>query len=149
MKKVLSVDKLEIAKIIEEIRASINELNDKSIPLISIDPSINSHANKNNIPYPKQQASLEIKIAGISDYLSKDENEKVGPLRTMEHDKNEVEKVLNHLSEDLSDASDFCRLGKWKPGEKDQRPRPLLLSLTNPWTVQKNLVQSTHYERIQ
>ena len=143
MKKVLSVDKLEIAKTIEEIKVSINELNDKSIPLFSIDPSINSHANNNNILYPKQQASLEIKTAGISDYLSKDENEKVGHLQTMKHDKNEVEKVLNHFSEDLSCVSDFHRLGTWKPVENDQRPRPLLLSLTNTRTVRKSCPEHT------
>ena len=54
----------------------------------------------------------------------------------MEHDKIEVEKkVLSYLS----CVSDVLRLGKWKPGKNDQRPRTLLLSFTNPWTVQKFL----------
>ena len=132
MKKVLSFDKLEIGKDNEEIKASINELKDRSIALISNALSINSHANNNNILYPKQQASLEIKIASISEHLPNDQNEKVGPLQTMNHDKMEVEKVLNHLCEDLSCVSDVRRLGKWKPGIKDHRALPPLLSLTNP-----------------
>ena len=130
MKKVLSVDKLEIAKDIEEIKASIKELKDKSTPLISNDPPVNSHANSNNLHYPKQRLSLEIKIAGISEYHSKDRSEKFGPFQTVEHDKIEVEKVLNHLCEDLCCVSDARRLGKWKPDKNDQRPRPLLLSST-------------------
>ena len=76
----LSVDKPEIAKYIEEIKASINKLKDKSIHLISNDPATNSHGNI--ILYPKQQTSLEMKIAGIREYLPKDENEKVGPFQT-------------------------------------------------------------------
>ena len=63
----------------------------------------------------------------------------VVPFLTIEHDKIQVEKFLNHLCEDLSCVSDIHRLRKWKPGKNDQRPRPLLLSLTNPWTVRKLL----------
>ena len=137
VKKVLSVDKLEIAKDIEEIKASINEIKAKSIPSISNDPTVNSRTNDNITHYPKQQQSLEIKIAGIDEYHSKEQNEKVGPLQTVEHDKTEVEKVFNHLCEDLSCVSDVRRLGKWKPDKN--RPRPLLLSLTNPWTARKIL----------
>ena len=77
--KVLSVNKLEIAK--EEIKASINELKDESIPLISTDPPVYPHANNYNIHYPKQHSSLEIKIAGIGENHSKDKIEKVGPLQ--------------------------------------------------------------------
>ena len=44
---------------------------------------------------------------------------------------------LNHFCKDFSCVSDVRSLGKWKPEKIDQRPRPLLLSLTNSWTVRQ------------
>ena len=82
---------------------------------------------------------IKTESTGINEYHSKEKTEKVGPLQTMEHDKIEVENVLNHFCEDRSRVSDVRRLGKRKSGKKDQRPRPLVLSLTSPWTVRKLL----------
>ena len=115
--------------------------------LVPLDSTLFFDSNDSTLFFDSNDSTLGIRRAKIrrccckpiSDYHSKDKFDKVGLLQTMKDDKIQVAKVLIHLCEIRSCVSDVRRLGKWKAGKIDQRPSPLLLSLTKSWAVRKIL----------
>ena len=113
---------------LSEIKETMADLKDRS----NIDPI--SAPTERRPPPEKYDTNVEIRISGLDEYKSKP-NEKTSSA-IINFETQQVEEIFDFLGEEKPDMN-IRRLGK-RNTETD-RPRTMILTLSNPWTVRKIL----------
>ena len=114
---------------LSEIKETMADLKDRS----NIDPI--SAPTERRPPPEKYDTNVEIRISGLDEYKSKP-NEKTSSA-IVNFETQQVEEIFDFLGEEKPDIKNIRRLGK-RNTETD-RPRTMILTLSNPWTVRKIL----------
>ena len=114
---------------LSEIKETMADLKDRS----NIDPI--SAPTERRPPPEKYDTNVEIRISGLDEYKSKP-NEKTSSA-IINFETQQVEEIFDFLGEEKPDIKNIRRLGK-RNTETD-RPRTMILTLSNPWTVRKIL----------
>ena len=112
------------------IKESIADLKDKSIVNVKPVPT-----EIRTPPETKPDTSLEIRISGLEEYKSKP-NENISSA-IINFETHQVEEIFDFLGEEKPDIKNIRRLGK--RNTESNRPRTMLLTLSNPWAVRKIL----------
>ena len=123
----------EVSRSLTEVKSSIQKLEAKYQSVLP-NPTDTKTDNKNVVKYPTTDTNLEIKLSGVPEYSS-DSNTKFSDV--MEHEFRESKKILNFLGEDENGITNIRRLGKFN--KTASRPRPILVTFNNYWTVKKLL----------
>ena len=109
------------------IKESIADLKKKSIVNNSLP------AERSTSPETKADTNLEIRISGLEEYKPKP-NENISSA-IINFETQQVEEVFNFLGEEKPDIKNIRRLGKRNTAT--DRPRTMILTLSNPWAVRK------------
>ena len=124
-----------VPKIIQEtlpmqIRDNIEKALCEKLPMYkeSVSSSVVNLGNK-------ADTNLEIRISGLEEYKSKP-NENISSA-IINFETQQVEEVFDFLGEEKPDIKNIRRLGKRHTAT--DRPRTMLLTLSNPWAVRKIL----------
>ena len=121
---------------LQEIKSTLSDLKAKSTtPVIPPQPNL---LNVNSESSPKIDTSLEIKISGIPEFSSQP-NSKYSDI--MQHEIKETQRIIDFLGENENKVSNIRRLGKFT--KSSSKPRSLLVTFNNSWTVRK-LIANAH-----
>ena len=127
--------KEDINNSLQEIKSTLSDLKAKST--YSIIPPQLKLPNVNTESSPKIDTSLEIKISGIPEFSSQP-NSKYSDI--MQHEIKETQRIIDFLGENENTVSNIRRLGKFT--KSSSKPRSLLVTFNNSWTVRKLLANA-------
>ena len=123
---------IRISESLTSLQESIEELNDKST--FNLVPSGSKVSQ--NMPSVSICHEREFRVSGLDEYKS-EPNERVTSYKIIEYETKKIEEVFDFLWEVKPDITNIGQLGKRTTA--NNRPRTMLIILSNPWAVRKVL----------